>query len=518
MRSRAIVLDELASRHGLEAAGSEDAAAIARQREELSSARDRLARLVIATGGQADARSEQLQRAIEQRDAADFQLANSSVRYRRHRSGKSAGLQDASAALPEDAALVSFIRFGRLAPGTTQVTDEYAAFVATKAGEPIVVALGSAAEINSAVEEVRAKLALEAAAPGVATRRNEASYRAAADKLRKLIWDPIDRNLAGVKRIFIVPDGALHTVNFAALPEPGSETRYLVERGALFHYLSAERDLVTAGTLDRSGSGLLAVGNPTFDRVELARGTSAGRRVDQVVARNSGPVFRGGRSNCSGMQAMRFVALPSSGKEIESIAKLWKRAVRDGGDVIELSGELAGPDRFKTMAPGRQTIHLAVHGFVAGTDCSDPMRNENPLLLTGLALAGANHRDPSSEEDGILTAEEIAALDLRGVEWAVLSACDTGLGKTSQSEGVFGLRRAFQVAGAHTVIMSLWPVEDTVTTEWMQSLYDQRLNRHMDTAMSVRQADLDALHHRRALGLPAHPFYWAAFVAVGDWR
>ena len=104
------------------------------------------------------------------------------------------------------------------------------------------------------------------------------------------------------------------------------------------------------------------------------------------------------------------------------------------------------------------------------------------------------------------------------MEWAVLSACDTGLGKTTQSEGVFGLRRAFQIAGAHTVIMSLWPVEDKVTSDWMQSLYEQRLNKQMDTARSVRAASLETLKRRRAAGQGTHPFYWAPFVAVGDWR
>jgi CHAT domain-containing protein len=224
------------------------------------------------------------------------------------------------------------------------------------------------------------------------------------------------------------------------------------------------------------------------------------------------------------MQSMQFAALPSSGVEIDNISRIWKHSVRNSGDVIELTGELAGPARFKAMAPGRRMIHLAVHGFAAGVDCTDPVRNENPLLLTGLAMAGANRRgertSPAglSEEDGILTAEEIAAMDLRGVEWAVLSACDTGLGKASQSEGVFGLRRAFQVAGAHTVIMSLWPVEDQVTSEWMQTLYEQRLNKQMNTASSVRFADLEMLKRRRSAGLGTHPFYWAPFVAVGDWR
>ena len=108
---------------------------------------------------------------------------------------------------------------------------------------------------------------------------------------------------------------------------------------------------------------------------------------------------------------------------------------------------------------------------------SATVRAENPLLLSGLALAGANRRQVATldEEDGILTAEEVASLDFNGVEWAVLSACNTGLGRVRPGEGVLGLRRAFQIAGARTVIMSLWSVKTIATRLWMRALYEGRL-------------------------------------------
>ena len=142
------------------------------------------------------------------------------------------------------------------------------------------------------------------------------------------------------------------------------------------------------------------------------------------------------------------------------------------------------------------------------------------MVLSGLALAGANRRAAAEpdEEDGILTAEEIAALDLSSVEWAVLSACDTGVGEIRASEGVFGLRRAFQVAGAGTVIMSLWAVDDKATSDWMGALYESRLVKGLDTAEAVRKATLTVLEQQRQKGWSTHPFYWGAFVAVGDWR
>jgi CHAT domain-containing protein len=145
---------------------------------------------------------------------------------------------------------------------------------------------------------------------------------------------------------------------------------------------------------------------------------------------------------------------------------------------------------------------------------------DNPLVLSGLALAGANRRDQAApdQDDGILTAEEIAALELSGVEWAVLSACDTGVGEVKAGEGVFGLRRAFQVAGAGTLIMSLWSVEDESAGAWMRALYEARFVARLGTAEAVRQASRSVLQARRQRGESTHPFYWAAFVAAGTWR
>jgi CHAT domain-containing protein len=145
---------------------------------------------------------------------------------------------------------------------------------------------------------------------------------------------------------------------------------------------------------------------------------------------------------------------------------------------------------------------------------------ENPLLSSGLALAGANHRaaaDPAGE-DGILTAEEIASLDLGAAQWVVLSACDTGVGDVRAGEGVLGLQRAFRIAGARSLVLSLWPVEDAAARSWMNHLYEQRFDRGLDTAAAVREASRQLLEERRRAGLSTHPFYWASFIAAGDWR
>jgi CHAT domain-containing protein len=140
-------------------------------------------------------------------------------------------------------------------------------------------------------------------------------------------------------------------------------------------------------------------------------------------------------------------------------------------------------------------------------------------FLSGLAVAGANHREAAGadSDDGIITAEEISALDLDGVEWVVLSACDTGAGEVWPGEGVIGLQRAFRVAGAHTVIMSLWAADDEAARAFMEALYSARLNRTMSTPDAMHAATLEVLTTRRERHQSTHPFYWAGFVATGDW-
>jgi CHAT domain-containing protein len=140
--------------------------------------------------------------------------------------------------------------------------------------------------------------------------------------------------------------------------------------------------------------------------------------------------------------------------------------------------------------------------------------------LFGLAFANANRSNaaPLDEEDGLLIADEVASLDLQCVEWAVLSGCDTGVGEIRDGEGVLGLRRAFQVAGARSVIMSLWEVSDRATCQWMEGLYAARFAGGLHTADAVSRATREVLEARRRHGQSTHPFYWGAFVAAGDWR
>jgi CHAT domain-containing protein/Tfp pilus assembly protein PilF len=542
IRARGMILDEVAARH--RSASADEGREIAGLAEALASARQQLAALAVrgVRNDPPDRYRRLLEQARAEKDRTERALAEISAKFRDDQSRTRVGLRELSATLPPESALVGFVRYRHqnLERGEANTTPDpdaepsYLAFVVRSGNKlPAIVPLGSAARVDRLIVQWRKQVDQEAMAPGRAPKLGEAAYRRVAGELRQQIWDPLLPHLSSATRVFVVPDGALHLVSFAALPAASSH--YLVETGPVIHYLSAERDLVPMGAGRFSGRGLLVLGGPAFDESTLRPVASAAS-------------FRGTRSACRDFQSIRFDPLPASLKEVDEVLTLWNRAHSAGGkgaqlrsvmpsppDTIRLTGAAASEAAFKMEAAGRRILHLATHGFFLGGRCASALDSssastpaglstriarENPLLLSGLILAGANQRNVAAadQEDGVLTAEEVAALNLGGVDWAVLSGCDTGVGESRVGEGVFGLRRAFQVAGVNTVIMSLWPVEDHTTRQWMLTLYEGRLLKKLGTADAMREASLGVLRQRRTKGLSTHPFHWAAFIAAGDWR
>jgi CHAT domain-containing protein/tetratricopeptide (TPR) repeat protein len=520
IRSRGVVLDELAARrlasYSNTARGADVTAAA-------TAARQRYANLVVRSLIEPVPRPL-LEEARKQKEDSERVLAERSVAGRVELARASTGIDEVRHALPPRTVLVSFVRYDRTVvagpPAATTLQPSYGAFV-VRAGEMKVAfaPLGPASTIETLVSDWR-KAASGENTSGMITRdRAEALYTTAADRLRRAVWDPIGAELRNAPRIFVVPDGTLNLVNIGALTD--GEGRFLVEGDAVIHYLSTERDIVIGGTAESRRRGtLLAVGNPAFDE------GGAPSRAQPATT----------RSACEPEGPSRFGNLPGSLGEVNEISQLWPRS--GSSAVTVLSGATASETAVKNALSGRRVLHFATHGFFIGDGCppegsrssgvarsSAAVRfaeegRENPLLLSGLALAGANRRGSArlDEDDGILTAEEVAGLNLNGVEWAVLSACDTGLGEIRAGEGVFGLRRAFQVAGARTVIMSLWAVDDQATRAWMRALYEARFRRGLSTADAVRAASVTVLRDRRARKQSTLPVYWAAFVAAGDWQ
>ncbi|HEV8397243.1 MAG TPA: CHAT domain-containing protein [Vicinamibacterales bacterium] len=568
IQSRSLVLDEIGARAHVV---SDQQAELLPAQARWSSTRQRYANLMLrsmdgtTTAGDVGA---QLSAARREQEDAEQALAERSAAFRAQRASASVGVAEVRASLPSGSALVSFVRYDRTlaseaairgggAPRRTRVEPSYLAFV-LKSGEaePAIVPLGAAARIDRLVEGWRRQIVEDVSAPG--RHDSSRSLTARGRELRALIWDPVAAHLGAARRAFVVPDGALNLVSLDALPGTGDE--YLVERPLVIHYVSAERDLTRMFRPPSAAAGLLAIGGPAFfdtspfaafrtggdrrPRPVLADTIAAAAQQEQVVRRSLAP--------CALSRSVAFDALPGSRVEAERIGRLWDQAGARSFPAADVARVLIGPDAteraVKQGGPGRRILHLATHGFFLGDDCETSAAGtravgglsprpdapaptgdeprpqfqtpENPLLLSGLAFAGANWRASATldEDDGILTAEEVAALNLEGVEWAVLSACNTGLGTVAPGEGIFGLRRAFQAAGVRTVIMSLWAVDDSASLEWMEALYHARLIDRLDTADSVRAANVAVIRERRASGRSTHPFYWAAFVAAGDWR
>jgi CHAT domain-containing protein/tetratricopeptide (TPR) repeat protein len=410
--------------------------------------------------------------------------------------------------IPPGSALVAYSWYG---PASKR---RYAAFVQRSGAAPKLVRLGDARTIE---DRITSWLRLASAAEGGSDPKSlETSCRKAGNRLRAAIWDPIEVHVRNVARVFVVPDGALHRVNLAALPDGAG---YVVETGPLIHYLPAERDLLEEHQSPK-GKGLLAVGGPDFDAGRPSQGPASARR--------------GGERECMDLSQHPFEPLPGTLKEVKDIAALWS----DSSNVTVRTGLQASELSVRREGPGRRVVHLATHGFFLDGECVAERAGGRGIAatvpasqkavvsvgsrlagtLSGLALSGANNRSSVGTDDGILTAEEIASLNLVSVEWVVLSACDTGLGRPQAGEGILGMRRAFQIAGARTVIMSLWAVDDEATRSWMTELYRARLKKRLGTAEAVRDASLHVLRERRAQARSVLPFYWAGFVASGQWN
>lgn len=419
-------------------------------------------------------------------------------------------------------ALVGFVRFDRhrreVVAGSPDdvVTDaaterrrfvqaRYAAFV-LPAGvhDPVVVDLGAATEIDGLVRVWRDEAGSGNQVPGRDAAAAVDACRRAGAALRERIWDPLLPYLEGANRVDLVPDGNLHLVNFAALPIDGD--RYLIDLDRPICTIDLERDLVNRPAVRDVSGGLLAFGAPDFS---------------------------------SGAVPFELSPLPGSAAEVDEIADLWRRSQAGPNDVtavLTLFGDDASEAAFKTLAPGFRALHVATHGFFLGDRTSGPASGwrgvgglkaqgtpavpaddeANPMFRSGLVLTRSGDAVNGTGEDGILTAAEIAELDLGGVDWVVLSTCDSGVGETRTGEGVFGLRRAFRIAGARNLVTSLWSLPDDVIRDWMLELYKAHLVERLDLVSASWTASRAILATRRAAGLDTHPQTWAGFIATGD--
>jgi CHAT domain-containing protein/tetratricopeptide (TPR) repeat protein len=447
---------------------------------------------------------------------------------------------DLQKVLPMDAAVVDFLRSNLVEqdpekPGADGVKRavHYLAFVVTK-DKVSWVDLGPAQPIETAITAWRRAI----------TTRKDIPPELPA-RVRGLTWARIRKELPpSVKVVYLCPDLALCRVPWAALPGDEPDT-VLLEDYAIAVLPHSPFLLDKLSPPDRPAerpNGVLVVGGVDYDAHPLRSAPLPAPRGEPplTLRRNS-----------------RWPPLPATAAEASGVANA---AARKKFASRTLEGEKATTSAVLAELPQARCVHLATHGFFADSEFRSAFRLEpepfqrtlrgervgtgglSPMVLSGLVFAGANRSDTPGRS--VLTGEALVDLNLSGLELAVLSACETGLGEVADGEGCFGLQRAFHLAGTRDVVASLWKVPDQPTAALMALFYRNLWDKDMSPVEALRQAQLEIYRHPERIpelaagfrgklekapgsgeetpkagpGGKAHPRLWAAFTLSGPGR
>ncbi|QIR41386.1 tetratricopeptide repeat protein [Tolypothrix sp. PCC 7910] len=483
-----------------------------------------LAALVYRGQGQEkfEVYQEQIKQLEAEKERLEEQVSAKSAEFRQ--AIQPVELAAIQAQIPQDAALVEIVQYNPFNPKAKKDSEQrgkprYAAAVLRASGEPKWVDLGDAATIDKSVASFRQVL-VYAPAPSPENNTNSkqrggivpkpadgktsvSRLQKAARALDEQIMAPIRPLLGDARHLLLSPDGQLNLIPFEALKD--EQNQYLVQRYA-FSYLTTGRDLLSLQTTAKASSNPVVFANIDYDQQDI------------TVAAKS----RGSNQRSIDFANLKFDPLTSTLAEGQQIQKIIPQT-----NII--LGKQATEAAIKQLNAPR-ILHLATHGFFLPDKEVKPPSNdlnkqlekapalniENPLLRSGLALAGFNNRQNKQKtdtDDGVLTALEVAGLNLRGTELVVLSACETGLGDVKIGGGVYGLRRALVIAGSQTQLLSLWQVADDGTKDLMVKYYE-KLRAGKGRHEALREVQLELLNNPEY----QHPYYWASFIPSGNWR
>jgi CHAT domain-containing protein/tetratricopeptide (TPR) repeat protein len=521
--------------------------------DKLQAARARLARLALQTPALARQATwlRDVRDLTAEKEALEADLAKRSSEFRARLELRKLTAGQLAKELPEGVAFVDLIEHGyyfgprdeQWKKGKSPGEMRLLAFVTLRGKEVVLVPLGAAGPVSDAVARWRAEVQKDP------RETNRKALSEAAALLRQKVWDKLARHTGDVRTVIVAPDGALTQFPLAALPGAKAGT-FLIEDVAIAQVASGTQLfelLQPAAQGAKAGKGLLAAGG-----IDYGSGTS-------------------------------YSPLPGTGPEARRCRDLFARAFARERAVL-LEGKKATTTALRqAMARRPKYLHLATHGYfeppekvlreLKGLATAQRDRfafqlqfdtlSNLPGLRCGLALAGANAAPPADDPDAlpnVLTGHDLEAIDLRGCDVAVLSACQTALGDVQRSQGVLGLQRAFHAAGVRTTVTSLWSVQDAATAEMMEEFYKNLWGDNKMTRLdALRQAQLRILRDpervrkrseailadakKRGLDeaamtrlkgrvlLPeggkiepdrtprtSPEAWWAAFVLCGDWR
>lgn len=428
-----------------------------------------------------------------------------------------------ASALKNGEVLWEFMRYRPLDFAKVGRTDKwkaphYLALVIDQTGVVACEDLGKAAEIDSLVERVRSHMA--AASLDLLMESEPAVSGRLAEDTRELYQRlvlPLLKRKDATRHVILSPYGSLNLLPFEILVSPIGE--YLIEEVAV-SYISSGRDLVRyQETPAVPGNEAIILANPDYDALaaEPPQAMTLRGAIGSVSLTTRGP------EDYVGCLDQVFDPLHGTMREADIVSA---HILKDSSLQLRCyTADSASETLLWNLREPPRILHLATHGYFCphGTP-AESQGNTNPLLYSGLVCAGVNNtivrrqgngKKSGVIDDGILTALEVSAMDLRGTEVVVLSACHTGLGVIHGGEGVFGLRRALHLAGARSVIMSLVAVPDDATVELMDLFYGNFLSG-MSKSTALRNAELSIIRERRRLHGAAHPLFWGGFVLTGD--
>ncbi len=478
--------------------------------QELTEVRRDLARLQFSKPEKMTAEEYQkrLSELDKRKEALEAELSSLSQEFWLAKQAGKVNVQKLSSLFPKDSAYLDFAKVNLYDFQTGKWgTSHYLLFVLIP-GEKREVRLLDVGATERIDRHISAYL------NGIEKEKLPSTLEKEAQSLYELIIKPIEPLVKGKKHLFVSPDGNLNLIPFEVIVTPGG--LYLLEKYQI-SYLGAGRDAVKFAKAALRGGTSLIMADPDYN---------LGIKDMEKVKREMGVKEEHMRGEISAdVRGLQFSPLPETKDEANAIEGVLKSGFKH--QVRNLQGAKALEEMLYGSASPK-VLHLATHGYflqalpqaeretrgvkpIGGLGEIKALDTENPMLRSGIVLAGVNSALKEGRDDGIVSAEKILGLRLRGTELVVLSACETGVGDVQTGEGVFGLKRAFILSGAKSMIMSLWSVPSAETVELMTEFYNL-LSQGKSKTEALRQAKLSIIKNPRT----SNPFYWGAFVLTGS--